>query len=65
MIEKILNFILRGLLGVCSIFLINHFVIGTMPEYALGINGLTFLTSGMLGFPGVLALYGIKIYMII
>ena len=65
MTEKILNFVLRGLLGACSIFLVNHFVISSVPECALGINGLTFLTSGMLGIPGVLALYGIKFYMLI
>lgn len=63
MFEKILNFMLRGLLGICSIFFINHFLSVSMPEYVLGINGYTFLTSGTLGIPGVLALYGIKFYM--
>lgn len=65
MLEKVVNFVLRGLLGICVIFLMNQFVIASMPEYALGINALNFMTSGMLGIPGVLALYGIKIYMLL
>jgi len=32
---------------------------------AIGINPLTILTSGILGFPGLIMLYGINLYKIL
>ena len=56
MLEKFLNFILRGLMGLCTIFVVNHFVITDFPLCDVGMNLFTFLTSGLLGIPGVCAL---------
>ena len=62
MLEKFLNFILRGLMGLCTIFVVNHFVITDFPLCDVGMNLFTFLTSGLLGIPGVCALYAINFY---
>lgn len=58
----ILNFILRSIGGSLFIFCINQWM--EMEGYSLsvGLNPGTVLTSGMLGFPGVILLFGIKIY---
>lgn len=65
MLEKFLNFILRGLMGLCTIFVVNHFVITDFPLCDVGMNLFTFLTSGLLGIPGVCALYAINFYVLL
>ena len=65
MLEKFLNFILRGLMGLCTIFMVNHFVITDFPLCDVGMNLFTFLTSGLLGIPGVCALYAINFYVLL
>lgn len=60
--EFIINFILRSVFGIISIYFINQFVIWQKIDIAVGINPLTVLTSGILGFPGLLLLYGINFY---
>lgn len=58
----ILNFVLRSISGSLFIFGINQWM--KMEGYSMfvGLNPGTVLTSGILGFPGVVLLYGIKIY---
>lgn len=63
-VELIINFVLRGVLGLFVIYFVNYFLIPEMPGLEVGYNPLTFLTSGFLGFPGVLMLYGIRFYML-
>ncbi len=58
----IINFVLRGVLGTVGMYLINQTLLRQGMEYSIGINPLTVLTSAGLGFPGMLLLYGIKIY---
>ena len=65
MLEKFLNFILRGLMGLCTLFVVNHFVITDFPLCDVGMNLFTFLTSGLLGVPGVCALYAINFYVLL
>lgn len=60
--EWLLNIILRGVLGTISIYFINQILSAVNISIEVGINPITILTSGILGFPGVLALYGIGIY---
>lgn len=60
--EWLLNIILRGVLGTISIYFINQILSAANISIEVGINPITILTSGILGFPGVLALYGIGIY---
>ena len=58
----ILNFVFRSVSGSLMIFLINQ-VFKYYGFFALvGLNIGTVLTTGILGFPGLVLLYGIKIY---
>lgn len=43
-------------------FLFNGFLASQGLSIAIGINLITVLTSGILGFPGLLMLYGINLY---
>lgn len=58
----ILNFVLRSVTGSLFIFLINQLLEFGGYSLAVGLNPGTVLTSGILGFPGVILLFGIKIY---
>ena len=60
--EMILNFVYRCAGGTILIFLINQMVIFLGFSATVGINLYTVLTSGILGFPGVILLFGIRIY---
>lgn len=60
--EGLLNFIMRSILGVIAIYFINAALAERGISLGVGINIYTVLTSGMLGIPGVAALYGIGLY---
>ncbi len=60
--EKVLNFVMRAVLGTIAIYFINTALEKVGISLGIGINAATVLTSGILGFPGLLALYGIGIY---
>lgn len=61
-IEWLLNLVMRSILGTVAIYFINLGFAGFGISLGVGINAATVLTSGILGFPGLLALYGIGIY---
>lgn len=61
----IANFILRAVLGMGLIFFINHYVVPDDNALKVGLNAVSFLTSGTLGIPGVCLLYGILMYQIL
>ena len=63
--ELVINFALRGVLGMMSIYFLNLFLAELAPGMRVGYNPITFLTSGILGFPGVAMLYGINFYMLL
>ena len=63
--EWMLNILMRGILGAVAIYFINDALQGMGVPVEVGINPITVLTSGILGFPGVVALYGIGIYKIL
>lgn len=63
--EWIINFILRGVLGMMMIYFINYFLSERVTGMEMGYNLLTFCASGFLGVPGILLLYGINLYMIL
>ncbi len=63
--EWIVNFLLRGISGMLLIYFVNFFLTKYMPEMEIGYNIATFLTSAILGFPGVAVLYGINFYMLL
>lgn len=58
----IVNFIVRAVLGMGLIFFINQYLAYKDISLAVGFNGISFLTSGILGIPGVALLYGILAY---
>lgn len=60
--EWIINFIFRSVVGTVSVFFLNGFLVSQGLSIAIGINLITVLTSGILGFPGLLMLYGINLY---
>lgn len=60
--EWILNMILRAVLGMIAIYFVNVFLAGRGINAGVGINEITFLTSAILGFPGIAALYGLGFY---
>ena len=60
--EWIINFIFRSVIGTVSIFFLNGFLVSQGISIAIGINPITVLKSGILGFPGLFMLYGINLY---
>ncbi|WWR17505.1 pro-sigmaK processing inhibitor BofA family protein [Lachnospiraceae bacterium JLR.KK008] len=60
--EFLLNFLLRGIIGMISIFFINEMLAAQNFAIMVGINPWTALTSAILGLPGVLLLYGIHLF---
>ena len=63
--EWMLNILMRGILGTIAIYFINDALLGMGIPIEVGINPVTVLTSGILGFPGVAVLYGIGFYKIL
>ena len=61
-IEILINFVLRGVLGLFFIYFGNYFLAEMIPELTLGYNLTNFLASGLLGVPGIMMLYGIRFY---
>ena len=55
----LVNFIIRAILGLGLIFFANQFLEYKEITVKVGINVVSFLTSGFLGLPGVALLYGI------
>ena len=58
------NFLVPGIVSFAIIFFVNRFLDGQEISACVGMNPVTFLTSGILGFPGVAMLYGISFYLI-
>ena len=57
--EKVINICI---LGIIAMYFINSALEKAGISLGVGINVFTVLTSGILGFPGLLALYGIGFY---
>lgn len=60
--EWVLNVILRSIFGVIAMYFINAALADAGISLGVGINGVTVLTSGILGIPGLAALYGLGMY---
>ncbi len=63
--EWIINLALRGISGMLGIYFLNFFLADRVPGIEIGYNLITFLTSAILGFPGVAMLFGINFYLIL
>ncbi|MCM1039989.1 MAG: pro-sigmaK processing inhibitor BofA family protein [Roseburia sp.] len=64
-IEWIINFVLRAVMGTIGIYFINSFLAARQISLMVGINPMTVLTSGILGFPGLIVLYGINFFKVL
>lgn len=64
-VSAVINFFIRAIVGMALIFFINQFVLPDDSSINVGLNALSFLTSGSLGIPGVCLLYGIICYKIL
>lgn len=60
--ETAFHFMLRAVFGMVAILLINPLV---QEQMTVGINPLSFLTTGCLGLPGVALLYGLRFYFLL
>ena len=60
--EKVINLVMRSILRTIAIYFVNAALEKAGISLGVGINAVTVLTSGILGFPGLLVLYGIGIY---
>lgn len=60
--EWLINFILRGIMGTIGIYIVNQILIMQGINCEVGINPCTVLTSAGLGFPGLILLFGIRLY---
>ena len=57
--QILLNFFVRIVLGAFGMLLLNEFFEKQGLSIYVGLNPISLLTAGCLGFPGVLLLYGI------
>lgn len=57
--EWLLNFVLRSVFGALAILLINTGIVRLGMGGGIGLNFVTVLTCGILGFPGLAALFGV------
>ncbi len=60
--RMVAGFFVRAILGFTLIFFINEFLEVNDISLSVGLNPVTFATSGVLGTPGVALLYGISFY---
>lgn len=61
-IEWLLNLVMRSILGTIAMYFVNSALASMGISLGVGINAITILTSGILGIPGLAALYGIGFY---
>ncbi|MGC4018778.1 MAG: pro-sigmaK processing inhibitor BofA family protein [Muricomes sp.] len=58
----VINFMIRAILGMGLIYFINQYLLPGNSAINVGLNAVSFLTTGTLGVPGVCLLYGILFY---
>ena len=58
-IQILVNFTVRAILGMGLILFVNYFLEQQEIAIKVGLNAISFLTSGVLGLPGVALLYGL------
>jgi len=60
--EWMMNFVLRGILGTLGIYFANNILALQGIHCQVGINPCTVLASAGLGFPGLILLFGLRLY---
>ncbi len=61
----VFKFVIRAMIGLIVIYLVNEYLMTQGISTHVGMNGISFVTSGLLGVPGVALLYGITFYRIL
>ncbi len=61
-LEWLLNVVMRSILGTVAMYFVNSALASLGISLGVGINAVTVLTSGVLGLPGLVALYGLGVY---
>ncbi|MDE5820758.1 MAG: pro-sigmaK processing inhibitor BofA family protein [Lachnospiraceae bacterium] len=59
--DILIGFVLRALCGLVCIYVVNYVMLHFQYQGTIGVNQYTLLASGLLGLPGLIALYAIKI----
>lgn len=60
--EWLINFALRSITGTIALYFINLGMASMGFAVTVGINLATVLTTGILGLPGIVLLYGLGVY---
>ena len=60
--NMVVNFVIRAILCMGLIYFINQYLLTGDNSLNVGLNAVSFLTTGSLGIPGVCLLYGILFY---
>ncbi len=63
--EWLINFVLRSIMGTIAIYFINMGITFLGLPTVVGINAASVLTTGALGIPGIVLLYGLSVYAIL
>lgn len=63
--EWLINFVLRSIMGTIAIYFINMGITFLGFTMVVGINAVSVLTTGILGIPGIVMLYGLSLYKIL
>ena len=63
--EWLLNVVMRSILGAIGIYFINLGLASYGFPVNVGVNEVTLLTCGILGFPGLVALYGLGFFLLL
>lgn len=60
--EWLIDFVLRSIMGTIALYFINIGIASLGFAVTVGINLATVLTTGILGLPGIILLYGLGVY---
>ena len=60
--DYVIDFGIRSIIGMAAIYFLNFLLGLAGSNIVVGINGITVLTSGLLGIPGIIMLYGLALY---
>lgn len=59
-VDIFLSYVLNTISGIAGIYFINSMMTWMQLQSSVGINGVTILSSTVLGIPGLLMIYGIS-----
>ena len=63
--DMVFKFLVRAFSGMAVVYFVNLYIGQQGMMVQVGMNPISFLTSGILGLPGVAMLYGISFYQIL